>query len=958
MWVGRGRRAGERRDYGERSLYIEGIASRPQGSKIGRVRAYKAGGRSRTPPHTLSCARHPPPRPTPALAMTSSGLGAEVLSGQTAFASVHTGCWQLKEHTLDAKHIYRDVRNTYVLNINTHDVYSSGACRFSDFRPGKSKQHVVNCMVQSLYFECMARLCAKAENLVSRTRHESAHPSFVSPSVLGISGFLGDDDAPSSAAASGPAYKGKAIEFFLESVPRKQDVEGQQDESADIVIPRQKYTDYRFWILAFDDRLNMDDVLEEIILENQKRIKDAERNKGGRGRRRGDGDGATSHSSSSETPEKMWQELTSRSLLATLADFYSNTDYFSREANRGNRIFQKLTTDRHPLSASKIFGPGVCFKRSSVQAVREQSVHQWLVYFPDRKRRSEADKALLDPEESDALQHVEPTSERIVFPRADYVYHIAPEDVKCETLMRKFFPCYQQESLHPLLDAFEDRFPKHLALDAMQPEYRLEEDAPDPEDPALLLERSKRKHGEVDVLLDTEAEEDDPDKPRYTRPTRNECLRDMFNVFGFENLREGDLERPFNMRSLLIEAAIARKDYTASDIITNYFSPTACIEQLSSQSATIERIIQQWYTTHAEDRNAHLWARRMLVFHKDFCLERYRTQCRGPNKDVSEMAGAIHRYRLENSLYTHVVKRQHFDHTLSPFANTLILRMMEMNYLYHVADKHKYAVLMMIGRLNAYQHAFKLHFNMITHSPSGARSKTYLFELMERLSIPGTVEVLTYETLKANAVDGNKNDRIIVFNEIPTSMLCAEVEKGGLAESMFKERLTSMMVTAKVPYVDPETGKRTNRTIKSVCMGVWFGSFNDPPPQAHIRISEALRSRFYWGSFENTIPNGATHSMSHYQMAALIEQVDGHSLTHDNRKEMYLQQALVFEVEKRTCPLPPAPAAPAPHPARVWRSYHVRRPARCDDACGHRAVCGGGGLPEEPGRADPTRARL
>ena len=44
----------------------------------------------------------------------------------------------------------------------------------------------------------------------------------------------------------------------------------------------------------------------------------------------------------------------------------------------------------------------------------------------------------------------------------------------------------------------------------------------------------------------------------------------------------------------------------------------------------------------------------------------------------------------------------------------------------------------------------------------GATSKSFLFDLMKASSIPGTVDTLTYQTTKADAVDGNLNDLITV----------------------------------------------------------------------------------------------------------------------------------------------------------------------------------------------------
>ena len=70
---------------------------------------------------------------------------------------------------------------------------------------------------------------------------------------------------------------------------------------------------------------------------------------------------------------------------------------------------------------------------------------------------------------------------------------------------------------------------------------------------------------------------------------------------------------------------------------------------------------------------------------------------------------------------------------------------------------------------------------------------------MAKHSIPGTVEVLTYQTGKADAVDGNRNDITTVCHEAPPGMFrtAKNPNADSSQEAMFKEKLTSQQVHCK-----------------------------------------------------------------------------------------------------------------------------------------------------------------
>lgn len=184
------------------------------------------------------------------------------------------------------------------------------------------------------------------------------------------------------------------------------------------------------------------------------------------------------------------------------------------------------------------------------------------------------------------------------------------------------------------------------------------------------------------------------------------------------------------------------------------------------------------------------------------------------------------------------------DPNMSIFSNRAIRLLEFYDKSLFVSSAHKALFLLNHSKYDAYRQETNLHFNQ-GYTGEGATSKSYLFEKMEQMSITGTVETLTYQTTKADAIDGDIIDVIQVFNEAPPGMFMTNKHTDGQQEAMFKEKLTSMRVSVKEFWRDENTGERKNRVAKSQSIGVCMGATNDDPSLC----SEAMRTRFYWGQF-------------------------------------------------------------------------------------------------------------
>lgn len=272
------------------------------------------------------------------------------------------------------------------------------------------------------------------------------------------------------------------------------------------------------------------------------------------------------------------------------------------------------------------------------------------------------------------------------------------------------------------------------------------------------------------------------------------------------------------------------------------------IEAFSSRSdfQNLSISAKDMYIGNCEEHEGKPEFQKNYYNYQQWAMKELKSRCLNPDANISEKGKTILRWAQERNPPEYKTLRK-YNHDLSLFANRVIKIMEEAEQLFLISTAHREYYQVMHARLDAYRRNFGLHLN-IFQTGEGATSKSFLFDLMKDGSIVGSIDQLTYETAKANAVDGNRNDTITVCHEAPPGMFRASKNKNmdsGM-EAMFKERLTSNHVSCKTFYMDEATGKRSQRVTKSECIGVWMGATNDDPDD----VEEALKTRFYWGNFE------------------------------------------------------------------------------------------------------------
>jgi len=236
------------------------------------------------------------------------------------------------------------------------------------------------------------------------------------------------------------------------------------------------------------------------------------------------------------------------------------------------------------------------------------------------------------------------------------------------------------------------------------------------------------------------------------------------------------------------------------------------------------------------------------AYHKfqEWSIREMKHQCLDPDACISDVVSKMILWR-DHHKEAATIRHRLTDPSLSVFANRVIGLMEGFEQYYLISTAHRMMFLIHHARYDAFRRDFGLHFNCF-QAGDGATSKSFLFGQMEKSSIQGTIEVLTYQTGKADAVDGNRNDIVTVCHEAPPGMFRTgkNPNADSTQEAMFKEKLTSQRVTAKIWCMDEGTGRRSARVTKSECIGVWMGATNDPPSE----VEEALKTRFFWGNFE------------------------------------------------------------------------------------------------------------
>lgn len=282
-------------------------------------------------------------------------------------------------------------------------------------------------------------------------------------------------------------------------------------------------------------------------------------------------------------------------------------------------------------------------------------------------------------------------------------------------------------------------------------------------------------------------------------------------------------------------------------------------------------------------------SRKLFLLYQRKTIEDYEATCL---TDLSQYAMAIIEYSAKEKLFekpnARLLKSATWATPYKCYEQTMAL---EAEHVYNVNDKHALLVKLHKNSFDAYRVDFNsVHQHVLMQSTRGNDSKSYLEHLLHHeMLIPHTSTIITYQSLKAKAVDANLNDAITFFDEMPASLL--DAKKGDEQERMMKQLLSSNKVEADILTIDK--GKRYMKHVTCEAITVFIGAMN----LSDDILSSAMKRR--WDIIhcdEKKDPARTTVEMAAFEKLNKKTSSDPY-MQYVNRRNR-LVQTLVFHTEK------------------------------------------------------------
>ena len=211
-----------------------------------------------------------------------------------------------------------------------------------------------------------------------------------------------------------------------------------------------------------------------------------------------------------------------------------------------------------------------------------------------------------------------------------------------------------------------------------------------------------------------------------------------------------------------------------------------------------------------------------------------------PDASVSEPIQLLSKFiRGLDTWTTAPLEQFDSDGKLSPFGNMVAEDFFFFENELRISTTHSILYRVMINVLDAYRNKKDLHNNILLLG-QGATGKSHILDTIQDLFVPGTVTKVSHSTAKAHAVEGNNNDHISFYHEMPPSMMGKDGSSGAeTGDHILKDMLTSGEVITVQPHIDNDLGTRTKLTFKNEMIGTVSACTNE---RADV-IPEALGTR-------------------------------------------------------------------------------------------------------------------
>lgn len=615
-------------------------------------------------------------------------------------------------------------------------------------------------------------------------------------------------------------------------------------------------TGYRFFALIYDKKINGNkifaDLVNSIITYNNALIY------GRKNRANNNSEDANDKKEYGQPgmaqPWALWQNISSRSMLAGLADLYSGVKRAIEKLDDIETL--PLDDNRNPLQATEIFNLPWALRitrHGARPTYARQTFSNWKGYFKRGKY--------------DGLNELR-------FPLRKMVYKMQWGDIAPHILHSKYLP-------------HMDRFSINICVRMLS---------------ALLEDTKIFANDDNDEEKDREDEKNEliekkiiDDKEEIDNKLMNAAFQ-----YHTKTVRSIQSYRPFDKKDLstvrwnIIDEILGLK--SLKDTIISCYGPIYAYSKRNMAKIRELNARRNELPFLKNLNNSVRVARIMYLLNQQQVFGSYIGNCATDKSSVSPCAKNMMAYALTNNLFANDFEpEEKYDPTLSTFSDWDAKFYRHLEKTYKLIASFPTASLAYKNSLDAYTlHMDRVHNHMITYSEGGSTGKSFVWRLVVKWRIPGTVNWLTYETARSRATDDeNMNDEIVVFDEFEQAMVDKTGAGNNDKERTFKQLLATNKMCAKVLVIDPNTGKRSTKITYSECITVFFGSTN----VSFDLISEAMQRRFHLVVIDE---------QPHKKRSILEEETTGKA-SGDSTKDVYvgnlnrkfhLIQVLTFHVEK------------------------------------------------------------
>ena len=218
------------------------------------------------------------------------------------------------------------------------------------------------------------------------------------------------------------------------------------------------------------------------------------------------------------------------------------------------------------------------------------------------------------------------------------------------------------------------------------------------------------------------------------------------------------------------------------------------------------------------------------------------------SENITQAAMSVRKWFKKLPPEKHWIENNQITPGLSLYGNMIIRMTTSMDKVFKVETNFSLALLAMAVKYCAYRFWWGLRPNLLL-TGDGATGKSFILDLMEKLSVPGTTLNATHITQHAFQTDEDMSDITLIIHEMPPGMLGVDQYGNTMsADPYFKNRLTKQLTVTIHPVKDSKTRKVT--VSFSRCMGNTVAALNEklpsdktPAMSRFIRHSMAKTSR-------------------------------------------------------------------------------------------------------------------